>query len=65
MLDKFKTRVPVDRVPGKNLVMIGPAYVAEIEYRARTNDGKLRHPLFKGLRAQSEGDGAEVYRLSD
>lgn len=61
MLDKIKTRVPVDRVPGKNLVMTGPAYVAEIEYRAWTNDGKLRHPSFKGLR--EEADAGDVYRL--
>jgi bifunctional non-homologous end joining protein LigD len=41
------------------------AYVAETEYHAWTNDGKLRHPSFKGLRDQVEGDGAEVYRLSE
>jgi bifunctional non-homologous end joining protein LigD len=34
MLDKIKTKLPVDKVPGKSLVMTGPMYVAEIEYRA-------------------------------
>ncbi|TCV71940.1 MULTISPECIES: hypothetical protein [Neorhizobium] len=62
-LDKVKTRVPVDRVPGKNLVMTGPSYVAEIEYRAWTNDGKLRHPSFKGLRDPDDAD--KLYRLPD
>jgi bifunctional non-homologous end joining protein LigD len=43
--------------------MTGPMYVAEIEYRAWTNDGKLRHASFKGLR-DPDDDGA-VYRLPD
>ena len=63
LLDKIKTKVPVDRVLGKNVVMTGPRYKAEIEYRAWTTDGKLRHPSFKGLR--DEDDAAEVYRLSE
>jgi bifunctional non-homologous end joining protein LigD len=63
MLDKIKTRMPVDRVPGKSLVMTGPMYVAEIEYRAWTDDGKLRHASFKGLR--DPDDAADVYRLAD
>ncbi len=63
MLDKIKTRLPVDKVPGKSLVMTGPMYVAEIEYRAWTNDGKLRHASLKGLRDPDELP--EVFRLSD
>lgn len=63
MLDKIKTRLPVDKIPGKSLVMTGPMYVAEIEYRAWTSDGKLRHPSFKGLR--DPGDVSDVYRLPD
>ncbi|WP_083541682.1 hypothetical protein [Sinorhizobium americanum] len=27
--------------------------IAEIEYRAWTQDGKLRHPSFKGIRERS------------
>jgi len=63
LLDKIKTRVPVDRVPAKNLVMTGPRYSAEIRFRAWTTDGKLRHPSYKGLR--DEGDGSEIFRLPD
>jgi bifunctional non-homologous end joining protein LigD len=63
MLDKIKMRLPVDKVPGKSLVMTGPMYVAENEYRAWTNDGKLRHASFKGLRDPDELP--EVFRLSD
>ena len=62
-LDKLKTRVPVVSVPGKNLVMTGPSLLAEIEYRAWTHTGMLRHASFKGLR--EEADWAEVYRLPD
>jgi len=62
-LDKLKTHIPVVQVPGKNLVMVGPSLLAEIEYRAWTHTGTLRHPSFKGLR--EEEDWAEVYRLPD
>ena len=38
-----------------------PALVAEVEFSAWTDDGKLRHASFKGLR---EGeDAADVYAL--
>ncbi|PDS28026.1 hypothetical protein CO650_28555 [Rhizobium phaseoli] len=45
----------------KNLIWIRPKLVAEIEYRAWTHDGKLRHPSYKGLREQQ--DNAEIYEL--
>ncbi|GAA0023104.1 ATP-dependent DNA ligase [Bradyrhizobium sp. B024] len=32
------------------LVAFEPKLLAEIEYRAKTAEGKLRHPFFKGLR---------------
>ncbi|WP_436102193.1 hypothetical protein [Pararhizobium sp. LjRoot238] len=35
-------------ISGKNAVFTKPLLVAEIEYRAWTEDGKLRHPSFKG-----------------
>ncbi|WP_320109556.1 non-homologous end-joining DNA ligase [Bosea sp. NBC_00550] len=38
-----------------------PALVAEVEYRAWTDDRKLRHASFKGLR--EEADEASVYEL--
>jgi bifunctional non-homologous end joining protein LigD len=62
-LDKLKTKLPPVKVPGKNLVLTSPALVAEIEYRAWTNDGKLRHPSFKGLR--DPDDASNIYRLPD
>jgi bifunctional non-homologous end joining protein LigD len=62
-LDKLKTKVPPVKVPGKNLVLTAPGLVAEVEYRAWTNDGKLRHPSFKGLR--DPDDTSEIYRLPD
>jgi len=34
----------------KNLVWVRPTLIAEIEYRASTDDGKLRHASYKGLR---------------
>ncbi|WP_315861364.1 hypothetical protein [Rhizobium leguminosarum] len=46
----------------KNVVWIRPTLVAEVEYRAWTHDGKLRHPSFKGVR--EEEDAVELYRLS-
>ena len=61
LLDKIKTKVPVDRVPGKNVVMTRPRYRAEFEYRARTTDGKLRNPSYKGLR--DKDDSADVYKV--
>lgn len=62
-LDKLKTRIPVVSVPGKNLVMTGPSLTAEIEYRAWTHAGTLRHASFKGLR--EEADWSEVYQVPD
>ncbi|QTK81967.1 ATP-Dependent DNA Ligase [Agrobacterium tumefaciens] len=38
-----------------------PVLIAEIEFRAWTSDGKLRHAAHKGLREIQ--DNADVYRL--
>jgi bifunctional non-homologous end joining protein LigD len=51
------------KVPGKNLVLTSPTLIAEIEYRAWTDDGKLRHPSYKGLRERQ--DNADVYVMRD
>ncbi len=48
---------------GKKLELTAPALAAEIEYRAWTNDEKLRHPSFKGLR--DPDDISDVHRLRD
>jgi bifunctional non-homologous end joining protein LigD len=62
-LDKLKTGIPVVSVSGKDLVMTSPSLIAEIEYRAWTHTGTLRHASFKGPR--EEEDWAQVYRLPD
>ncbi|NKM28654.1 non-homologous end-joining DNA ligase [Rhizobium laguerreae] len=46
----------------RNAVFVDPKLVAEIEYRAWTHDGKLRHPSYKGLRDMQ--DDASVYELA-
>ncbi|AHG45143.1 ATP-dependent DNA ligase [Rhizobium leguminosarum bv. trifolii CB782] len=45
----------------RNAVYVHPELVAEIQYRAWTHDGKLRHPSYKGLR--DAADEAAVYDL--
>ncbi|NKM69145.1 non-homologous end-joining DNA ligase [Rhizobium laguerreae] len=45
----------------RNAVFVRPELVAEIEYRAWTHDGKLRHASYKGLR--DAADNAAVYEL--
>jgi bifunctional non-homologous end joining protein LigD len=34
-------------------IWVQPSLLAEIEYRAKSAEGKVRHPLFKGLREDS------------
>lgn len=61
-LDSLKTsRPPVD-LKRKSVVWVQPTLIAEIEYRAWTDDQKLRHASYKGLREQQ--DNAAVYDLS-
>lgn len=45
----------------KNAVFTEPVLVAEVEYRAWTDDGKLRHASFKGIREGADEVG--VYDL--
>ncbi|MDW9581607.1 ATP-dependent DNA ligase [Sinorhizobium meliloti] len=45
----------------KNAVFTEPMLVAEVEYRAWTDDGKLRHASFKGIRPRE--DEAAIYEL--
>jgi ATP-dependent DNA ligase len=35
---------------GHRGVWVEPSLLAEIEYRAKSAEGKVRHPFFKGLR---------------
>ncbi|MBX5303136.1 ATP-dependent DNA ligase [Rhizobium sp. NLR12b] len=52
----------VDTGRKRNAVFVRPELVAEIEYRAWTHDGKLRHASYKGLREQQ--DDAAVYEIT-
>ncbi len=56
MLDKLKRTKPVVAYAGrrKDLVWVLPKLIAEIEYRAWTSDGKLRHASYKGLREMQD-----------
>ncbi|TBB25192.1 ATP-dependent DNA ligase [Rhizobium ruizarguesonis] len=49
-LDSLVTSAPAAAVDRKGAVFVRPELVAEIEYRAWTEDGKLRHASYKGLR---------------
>ncbi|TBB46298.1 ATP-dependent DNA ligase [Rhizobium ruizarguesonis] len=50
-MDKLIIGKPaVDTGRKRNAVYVHPELVAEIEYRAWTHDGKLRHASYKGLR---------------
>ncbi|TAU52520.1 ATP-dependent DNA ligase [Rhizobium leguminosarum] len=64
-LDKLESRKPPVSYGGrrKNVVWAQPTLIAEIEYRAWTDDGKLRHASFKGLREVQ--DNAAVYEIHD
>lgn len=54
-------RPSVDTGGKRNAVFGDPKLVAEIEYRAWTHDGKLRHASYEGLReAADDADACEV-----
>ncbi|OKP79626.1 ATP-dependent DNA ligase [Ensifer adhaerens] len=65
MLREVLNAIPADQpavaIARKGAIFARPLLVADIEYRAWTQDGKLRHPSFKGVR---EMEGAtEVYEM--
>ena len=62
-LDKLKTKRAPVAVTGKNIVFAQPTLIAEIEYRAWTDDGNLRHASYKGLREVQ--DNAAVYEIDE
>ncbi len=63
-LDRIKRKTPPVKYEGrrKNLVWVQPTLIAEIEYRAWTHDGKLRHASYKRLREVQ--DNAAVCEIS-
>ena len=44
-----KTQPYTKRIAHKG-IWVEPELLAEIEYRAKSAEGKVRHPFFKGLR---------------
>ncbi|UWU27287.1 non-homologous end-joining DNA ligase [Rhizobium sp. WSM1274] len=61
-MDKLIISKPaVDTGRKRNAVFIDPKLVAEVEYRAWTHDGKLRHASYKGLRETS--DDTAIYEI--
>ncbi|MBY5819891.1 ATP-dependent DNA ligase [Rhizobium leguminosarum] len=63
-LDKlpWKRKGPPVTYSGKRkAIWVQPTLIAEIEFRAWTSDGKLRHAAYKGLREIQ--DNADVYQL--
>lgn len=63
MLDALKTKRPTVAVDKKAVVFAQPTLIAEIEFRAWTDDGKLRHASYKGLRDVQ--DNAAIYKFGD
>jgi len=63
MMDRIKRKTPPIQYAGRrnDVVWLRPTLIAEIEYRAWTDDRKLRHSSFKGLRQVQ--DNAAVYQL--
>jgi bifunctional non-homologous end joining protein LigD len=57
------SKPPVDTGRKRKAVWLKPMLVAEIEYRAWTSDGKLRHASYKGLRVAADAD--EIFRLEE
>ncbi|MDK1386399.1 non-homologous end-joining DNA ligase [Sinorhizobium sp. 8-89] len=60
LLDGIKDK-PAVALRRKGAVFTRPALVAEVEYRAWTDDGKLRHASFKGIRERA--DEAQIFDL--
>ncbi|MGO8036179.1 non-homologous end-joining DNA ligase [Rhizobium leguminosarum] len=60
-LDGLITSTPAAAVDREGAIFVKPKLIAEIEYRAWTDDGKLRHASYKGLREVQ--DNAAVYEI--
>jgi bifunctional non-homologous end joining protein LigD len=65
LLDRLVTKKPPIAVEGRrpDVVWVEPTLITEIEYRAFTHDGKLRHASYKGLREVQ--DNAAVFKIED
>ncbi|MDF2995811.1 MAG: polymerase LigD, ligase domain protein [Xanthobacteraceae bacterium] len=60
-LDAIRTTKPPVKLRRKRAVFVEPQLVAEIEFRGWTDEPKLRHPSYKGLREKA--DQSEVMVL--
>ena len=61
MLREVLNAIPAAALAHKGAVFARPLLVVNIEYRTWTQDGKLRHPSFKGIREMEEP--SEVYEI--
>lgn len=62
LLEGMVTKAPAVALRRKGAVFVEPVLVAEVEYRAWTDDGKLRHASFKGIRRRE--DEASVFDMA-
>ncbi|WP_410176638.1 non-homologous end-joining DNA ligase [Sinorhizobium medicae] len=62
LLEGMATKTPAVSLRRKNAVFTEPVLVAAVEYRAWTDDGKLRHASFKGIRQRE--DEASVFDMA-
>ncbi|OCP04984.1 MULTISPECIES: non-homologous end-joining DNA ligase [unclassified Ensifer] len=60
-LQERVTLTPAVKLSRKGAVFTEPVLVADIEYRAWTEDKKLRHPSFKGVKKRTSK--AQVYEI--
>ncbi len=65
VLDRLKCERPPVAYKGArmNVIWVQPTIIAEVEYRAWTHEGKLRHASFKGIRDMQ--DNAVVLQLAN
>ncbi|OAP39272.1 ATP-dependent DNA ligase [Sinorhizobium saheli] len=61
LLEEIETGAPAVNLKRKGAVFTQPVLVAEVVYRAWTDEGKLRHPSFKGIRERA--DDTAIYEL--
>ncbi|MGE7368318.1 non-homologous end-joining DNA ligase [Neorhizobium sp. NPDC001467] len=60
-MDVLTTSKPPLPLKRKDVVWVKPEIIAEVEYRAWTGDGKLRHASYKGIREKADAD--DVYEI--
>ncbi len=62
-LDAIAITKPAIDVGKRKAVFVPPTIAAEVEFRAWTRDGKLRHPALKRIREASDNDS--VFNLNE